>query len=148
METLFPWSSTSSIGTTASAPSGTVPPVAMPAAAPEGNGPDGGVPAATRKATESSPGVSAARTANPSIAELGKGGRSTRERGASRSTRPFASSSATISVESGRAWDRICSSASSTVSSCDCIDSGARVPSAEEGVVCSVDVVVVVVVLE
>ena len=106
------------------------------------------VPAATRKATGSSPGVSAARTANPSIAELGKGGRSTRESGASRSTRPFASTSATVSVGSGRAWDRICSSASSTVSSCDCIDSWARGPSAEEGVVCSVDVVVVVVVLE
>ena len=54
---------------------------------PDGSGPGPGAPAAIRYAIESSPGVSEARTANPSIAELANGGRSTRERAGSRSTR-------------------------------------------------------------
>ena len=53
---------------TASAPSGTTPPVAIPIASPGCSGCAAGRPAATRKTTGSTPGVSAARTANPSIA--------------------------------------------------------------------------------
>ena len=50
-----PRSSTTSTGTTASAPAGTVPPVAMPAAVPSGSGPGGAAPAAMRNAIGSSP---------------------------------------------------------------------------------------------
>ncbi len=67
---------TSSTGTTASAPSGTTPPVAIAIASPSDSGRGAGLPAATRATMGSVPGVSAARSANPSIAELGKRGRS------------------------------------------------------------------------
>ena len=60
------------------------------------------------------PGVSAARRANPSIAELGKRGRSTTARASSASTRHAASSIGTGSPGSGCARARTCARASST----------------------------------
>ena len=94
-------------GTTASAPSGTTPPVAIPIASPGASGLGAGRPAAIRATTGNRPGVSAARTAKPSIAELGNGGRSTVARAASASTRPAASASGTGSDGSGVARSRI-----------------------------------------
>ncbi len=66
---------------TASAPSGTAPPVAIPIASPGSSGLPAGLPAAIRSRTGSRPGVSLDRRAKPSIAELSKGGRSTRRHG-------------------------------------------------------------------
>ena len=86
---------TSSTGTTASAPSGTTPPVAIPIASPAPSGRGAGFPAATCATIGSVPGVSAARRANPSIAELGKRGRSIAARASSASTRHAASAIAT-----------------------------------------------------
>ena len=59
------------------------------------------------------PGVSAARSAKPSIAELGNGGRSTAARASSASTRPAASSSGTGSGGSGEPARGSAASASS-----------------------------------
>ena len=72
---------TYSMGTTASAPSGTAPPVAIRIASPGPSGRVAGAPAAIRATIGKRPGVSADRTANPSIAELGNGGRSTTRAG-------------------------------------------------------------------
>ena len=66
----------SSMATTASAPSGSTPPVAIEAAAPGGSG-GGSSPAETANATGSSRSLSAARSAKPSSAELSQPGRST-----------------------------------------------------------------------
>ena len=74
----------------------------MPIASPGSSARSAGRPAAIRKTTGSEPGRSAARTANPSIAELRNGGRSTRATASSASTRPAAVSSATGSDGSGR----------------------------------------------
>ena len=60
-----------------------------------------GAPAAIRPVTRSRPGVSAERTAYPSIAELGNGGRSMRAAAGSASTRPAAASTGTVSARSG-----------------------------------------------
>ena len=109
---------TRSIGTTASAPSGTTPPVAIPIASPAPSARARG--RARRRSlptTGSLPGVSAARSAKPSIAELGK--RRQVDRGAATSsarTRPAASASGTSSAGSGRARSSTRASASSTVS--------------------------------
>ena len=115
--TVSPSSVTCSIGTTASAPSGTTPPVAIPIASPGASGRDDGRPAAIRATTGSVPGVSAARSANPSIAELGKRGRSTTALASSASTRPAASPIGTGSAASRRDALEHAASASSTVSS-------------------------------
>ena len=76
--TSSPRVSACSRGTTASAPSGTTPPVAIRIAVPGRSGSRAGCPAADSPATGSVPGRSPARTAKPSIAELRNGGRSTR----------------------------------------------------------------------
>ena len=60
-----------------------------------------------------------ARTANPSMAELGKGGRSTAARAGSRRTRPSTSSIGTLSTGRSRERSRTCSRASSIVRSSD-----------------------------
>src|SRR5918995_33052 len=92
---------------TASAPSGTVPPVAIPIASPGSSGLPAGFPAGIRSRTGSRPGVSPDRRANPSIAELSNGGRSTRDVAGSTRTRPAAESSATGSASNGRTRSRI-----------------------------------------
>src|ERR1043166_9198574 len=69
-----------------------------------------------RSTTGSVPGVSSERTANPSIAELGNGGRSTTDAALSARTRPAAASSRTRSDGSGRTRSRIKRCASSIVS--------------------------------
>ena len=89
------------IGTTASAPSGTTPPVEIAIASPGASGRSAGRPAAIRSTTGKVPGVSVERSANPSIAELGKRGRSIAANAGSASTRPAASTRATASVSSG-----------------------------------------------
>ena len=80
------------MGMTASAPSGITPPVAIPIASPSCSSRSAGLPAAIRATTGSVPGVSEARRANPSIAELANGGRSTTAAAGSASTRPAAAS--------------------------------------------------------
>ena len=115
--TVLSCSTTRSIGTTASAPSGTAPPVAIPIASPAASGRSAGRPAAIRKPTGSVPGVSSARIAKPSIAELGNGGRSTAARASSARTRPDAAATGTCSDPSGRACASTASSAASSVSS-------------------------------
>ena len=60
---MSPSSRTTSIGTTASAPSGTAPPVAIAIASPAASALGAGRPAAIRKTTGNVPGVSAARSA-------------------------------------------------------------------------------------
>ena len=65
------------MGMTESAPAGTTPPVAIAIASPASSARGAGTPAAIRATIGSRPGVSSDRTAKPSIAELGKGGRST-----------------------------------------------------------------------
>src|SRR5581483_8505445 len=76
-----------------------------------------GNPAAEWSTIASVPGRSAARTAYPSIAELSKGGRSTRAVTASVGTRPSASAIGTRSPGSTRARASTSACASSTVSS-------------------------------
>ena len=76
-----------------------------------------GPPAGMRSTTGSVPGVSAARRANPSIAEFANGGRSTSAVAGSASTRPAADSSRTRSAGSGRTRSRIRRCASSIVRS-------------------------------
>ena len=74
-------STTFSIGTTASAPAGTAPPVEICIASPAPERRSAGRPAAIRKTTGNSPGTSAALIAKPSMAELGNGaGRSAPQR--------------------------------------------------------------------
>ena len=114
MRTTSPVTVTSSIGTTASAPSGTTPPVAIAIASPGPSGPSAGTPAATAPTIGSSPGVSVARSAKPSIAELGKRGRSIVARASSARTRP-AALERTVSPSSGLTRSRTSASASSTV---------------------------------
>jgi len=103
------------MGMTASAPSGTTPPVAIAIASPGPSARGAGTPAAILAATGSVPGESAALSANPSIAELGKGGRSTAALAGSARTRPAACSSRTVSAASGRARSMIRRWASSIV---------------------------------
>ena len=69
IETESPATRTSSIGTTASAPSGRMPPVGIGLAAPAGSTESGALPIRTSPAIRNSPGVSLARSANPSITE-------------------------------------------------------------------------------
>src|ERR671930_972774 len=104
------------MGMTASAPPGTPPPVAFAIASPGRGSGGAGRPAAIRAATGSVPGVSSDRTAKPSIAELGKGGRSTTAVASSARTRPAASSSRTRSHGNPRTRPRIRRCASSIVS--------------------------------
>ena len=85
---------------TASAPSGTTPPVEIAIASPGASGRSAGRPAATCPTTGRRPGRSAARTAYPSIAELANGGRSTTARAGSAVTRPAAVPTATLSADS------------------------------------------------
>jgi glycosyltransferase involved in cell wall biosynthesis len=77
-----------------------------------------GTPAAIRATTDSRSGVSADRTANPSIAELANGGRSTFASASVASTRPAASAMATSSAGNGvtRSSTRACASASESSS--------------------------------
>src|SRR6266545_1754739 len=105
------------MGMTASAPGGTTPPVAIAIASPSPSSRDAGRPAAIRSTTTKLPGVSAARTANPSIAELGNGGKSTAARASRANTRPAADSMLTASDASGLTRARISRSATSIVSS-------------------------------
>jgi len=83
-------------GMTASAPSGTTPPVEIDIASPAARGRSAGRPAAICATIGSRPGRSAARTAYPSIAELANGGRSTIARAGSAVTRPAAAPIATF----------------------------------------------------
>jgi hypothetical protein len=76
--------------TTASAPSGTTPPVAIAIDCPAASGRVAGRPAAMRSTTGRRPACPSARTANPSIAELGNGGRSTAAVASAARTRPAA----------------------------------------------------------
>ena len=108
---------TYSRGTTASAPSGTTPPVEISIASP-GRERRAGRAAGRRdgSTTARRPGASAARTANPSIAELGNGGRSTTRDGRLRHvTRPAAAATGTGSPPSGRARASTSACASSIV---------------------------------
>src|SRR5262249_9372234 len=109
-------SSTSSIGTTESAPSGTTPPVAIAIASPASSARPAGLPAAIRSATGSVAGTSPDRIAKPSIAEAGNGGRSPADDAGSASTRPEASSTATSSAGNGRTRSSTSASASLIVS--------------------------------
>src|SRR5436190_12520537 len=101
---------------TASAPEGTTPPVAIAIASPASSDRAAGTPAATRPTIGNVPGTSDERTANPSIAELGNGGRSTVDRASSPRTRPAADASGTGSDRRLRTRARIAASASSIVS--------------------------------
>src|SRR5581483_10922589 len=114
--TSLPRSTTYSWGTTASAPSGTTPPVAIAIASPVSSGRVAGRPAAMRNTTGRRPGASSARSANPSIAELGNGGRSTTAHAGSTSTRPAPASTGTRSDGNGRARASTAASASSNES--------------------------------
>src|SRR5437773_12088668 len=102
---------------TESAPAGTTPPVAIAIASPAPSSRAAGRPAAIRATTGKRPGVSSERTAKPSIAELGKGGRSTTARASSARTRPAAAPSGTGSGPSGVTRSRMRFSASSSESS-------------------------------
>src|SRR2546422_7191467 len=124
--TLSPWptvsaistslscSTTSSRGMTASAPSGTTPPVAIAIASPASRDRGAGTPAAIRATTGRRPGVSRERSAKRSIAELGKGGRSTTAIASSKTTRPAAAASGKTSGPSGVTRSRMRLSASSS----------------------------------
>ena len=68
----------------------------IPIASPAARARVAGLPAAMRPTTANLPGTSVERTANPSIAELGNGGRSTAATAACAVTRPAASSSGTV----------------------------------------------------
>ena len=105
------------MGMTESAPAGTTPPVAIAIASPASSARGAGTPAAMRATIGNRPGVSSERTAKPSIAELGKGGRSTAASASSASTRPAATDSSTPSGPSGVTRPRMRSSASSSESS-------------------------------
>src|SRR5581483_6253718 len=89
---------TYSTGTTASAPSGTTAPVEISIASPGPRTTPAGRPAADAPTTDSRPGRSELRTAKPSIAELGKGGRSTSALAGAARTRPAALASGTVSA--------------------------------------------------
>ena len=117
MSTVFSTWTTSSMGTTASAPSGTTAPVEMAAAQPSSSRPSKGRPAADSPTIRSVAGRSAARTAKPSIAELANGGRSTRALTSSAATRPDAAPIGTGSAASGRTRSSTRSCASSRLSS-------------------------------
>src|SRR5690348_13838024 len=69
MEMMLSLWTTYSCGMTASAPSGTTPPVAIAIASPVASARAAGAPAAIQSTTGSVPGVSATRTAKPSIDE-------------------------------------------------------------------------------
>ena len=117
ISTMLSCSTTSSTGTTESAPAGTTAPVEMATVQPGSTLAAKGRPAADSPTIRSAPGRSADRTANPSIAELAKGGRSTRARTSAAVTRPPASAMGTDSAGSRRARFSTRSCASSTVSS-------------------------------
>ena len=106
--------STRSTGITASAPSGTTAPVEISIASPAPRLRCAGWPAAEWPTTGSTPGVSPARTAYPSIDELGKGGRSTTELTPRARIRPAAAASGTSSSGSALACARTAASASAT----------------------------------
>src|SRR5438093_5034326 len=110
--------STSSWGTTASAPGGSGAPVKIRMASPLPIAREGSVPASTRPTTASAAParVSPARTAYPSMDEFAHGGISRRETISSASTRPSDATTSTRSVPSTETRDRIASSASSTLS--------------------------------
>src|SRR2546430_8825867 len=77
------------------------PPVAIAIASPGSRARGAGTPAAMRATTGNRAGASSARTANPSIAELGNGGRSIVAHWSAASTRPAAPDSGTSSASSG-----------------------------------------------
>src|SRR5438093_5214339 len=110
--------STSSWGTTASAPGGSGAPVKIRMASPRPIAREGSAPASTRPTTASAAParVSPARTAYPSMDEFAHGGTSRRETISSASTRPSDATTSTRSVPSTETRDRIASSASSTLS--------------------------------
>jgi hypothetical protein len=102
--------SVSSTLTMVSAPAGTIAPVMMRAASPGPTGRLGASPAAISAITGRRTGawavaaaMSAARTAYPSMAELSKPGRSTRDATSVAATSPAASLSGTTTGGSGRA---------------------------------------------
>src|SRR3954447_4179836 len=86
----------------------------MPIASPGSSARAAGAPAAIRATIGSRPGVSLDRTANPSIAELAKGGRSTCERASSAITRPAAAARQTGSASRGLTCSKMRASASSS----------------------------------
>src|SRR5437667_7667219 len=102
---------------TASAPAGTTPPVAIAIASPAPSSRAAGRPAAMRATTGRRPGVSSERTAKPSIAELGKGGRSTTARASSTTIRPAAAPIGTASESRGVTRSRTRASAAASESS-------------------------------
>src|SRR5438067_1439037 len=105
------------MGMTASAPVGTTPPIAIAIASPRSRARGAGTPAAIRATIGSRPGVSSDRTAKPSIAELGNGGRSTKARASSARTRPAASLIGTASPSRGVTRSRTRASAAASESS-------------------------------
>lgn len=110
-----PWlTDTCSIGTTASAPVGTTPPVDTAIASPDRSTSPLGRPAAASPTIARVPGTSSTRIAYPSMLELGNGGRSIAATAGSASTRPSAASVATSSVGSTVACARTVAIASST----------------------------------
>ena len=110
-------STTRSICTTASAPSGTAPPVEIAIASPGASARARRHTGRDPKTTGRRPGVSSARSAYPSIAELGNGGRSTRAVTSSARMRPAAAAVGTRSASSGCARASTRRSASSIDSS-------------------------------
>src|SRR3954470_22622783 len=86
----------------------------MPIASPGSSARGAGTPAAIRATIGRRPGVSLDRTANPSIAELAKGGRSTCERASSAITRPAAAARQTGSASRGLTCSKMRASASSS----------------------------------
>ena len=110
---LSPDVTTFSIGTTASAPSGTAPPVEISIASPDAAAARPARRPRSGRRPAGGAGVSTARTANPSIAELANGGRSTSAATSAASTRPAASATGTRSGSSGTARARTRASASS-----------------------------------
>jgi len=130
-----------STGITASAPRGSMPPVAIDVAVPGATSTFGRVPVAidsafTARRTGSlslAPYVSSARTAKPSMFERSKPGTSTSARTSSASTRPSASASGTLS-EARRARSseacqrRSASSRSSTSRNCCCFTDATPAP--------------------
>lgn len=100
--TIPPSSSVRSTGTTASVPAGTGAPVEIRTAVPGASVVEAGAPARASSITSRAPSALGG-TAKPSIAELSKGGTSTGLRTSSRSTRPSAASSGTLSPPRVRA---------------------------------------------
>ena len=99
--------SPSSSGSTASEPGGIGAPVEITTAVPASSGTSPADPAATSPRTGRDTGgdaKSSERTAQPSIEERSKPGRSTAPRTSALSTRPAASASGTVSPGSGRAF--------------------------------------------